>query len=343
MFLGTLEREPPFGLQGAATVERRTTWNSVRDSGAEQRCRAGFGPPASRSSLTRTGRETLNTGNPPVNTGQEEDFLLGGRRQPEASTPNRRGISPVILVRPLLQKSQAMGILKVDLHTHSSDDPVDVIPHSTRDLIDRAASLGLHGLAITLHEQPLQIARHLSYAADRGVVLIPGVERSIEGRHVLLINFPNTTVGIRSFADLERLKHAHPAGLVVAPHPFYPHPTCLGRLAYRHADLFDAVEYNAFYTRFANFNRGAVRWSGVTGKPLVGNSDAHRLSLLGRTVSVVEADASADGICAAIKAGRTRVCTRPLTALAAGVYFASLTFAGRRDLRLPDRAPAPTV
>ena len=32
-------------------------------------------------------------------------------------------------------------MLKVDFHTHTADDPHDVIPHSTFDLIDRAAVL----------------------------------------------------------------------------------------------------------------------------------------------------------------------------------------------------------
>ncbi len=30
-------------------------------------------------------------------------------------------------------------MLKVELHTHTSDDPADWIPHSARELIDRAA------------------------------------------------------------------------------------------------------------------------------------------------------------------------------------------------------------
>jgi hypothetical protein len=224
-----------------------------------------------------------------------------------------------------------MAVLKVDLHTHSADDPVDLIPHSTRDLIDRAASLGFHALAITLHEHPLELHPHLGYASDQGVVLIPGVERTIEGRHVLLLNFPNPKVCVRSFSDLERLRRHHPEGLVVAPHAFFPLSSCLGRLAYRHAELFDAVEYNAFYTRLVNFNHGAIRWSHTTGKPVVGNSDAHRLSLLGTTFSLVEAEPDASSICLAIKAGKTRVHSRPLTVLKAATYFGSLTLAGRRD------------
>ena len=68
-------------------------------------------------------------------------------------------------------------MLKVELHSHTSDDPVDRIPYSAFQLIDRAATLGYDALAITLHERRLD-PRHLaSYAADRGLVLIPGIER----------------------------------------------------------------------------------------------------------------------------------------------------------------------
>jgi hypothetical protein len=138
--------------------------------------------------------------------------------------------------------------------------PVDSIPHSGTELIDRAAALGYDALAITLHEQQCDVRTLAPYAAERGIVLIPGVERTIEGCHVLLLNFRNGADEVKSFADLVRLKRAT-RGLVVAPHPFFPTPTCLGRQLERNADLFDAVEYNAMFTASVNFNRRAERWA----------------------------------------------------------------------------------
>src|SRR5580765_2110185 len=152
-------------------------------------------------------------------------------------------------------------MLKVELHTHTADDPVDAIPHTTLDLIDHAAGLGYDALAITLHEHQLDLRRFMPYAAERGIVLIPGVERTIEGRHVLLLNFARGAEDVRTFDDLARLKSRQP-GLVVAPHPFFPGTVCLGRELERYAHLFDAVECNAMYTRGANFNRRAQRWAG---------------------------------------------------------------------------------
>src|SRR5881396_1483192 len=97
-------------------------------------------------------------------------------------------------------------MLKVELHSHTSDDPHDSIPHSATDLIDRAAALGYDALAITLHDRQLDVGRLRPYAADRGLVLIPGIERTIEGKHVLLLNYETGTEDVRTFADLARLK-----------------------------------------------------------------------------------------------------------------------------------------
>lgn len=230
-------------------------------------------------------------------------------------------------------------MLKVELHTHTSDDPIDWIPYSTYDLIDRAAALGYDALAVTLHDRQLDIAPFAAYAAERRLVLIPGIERTIEGRHVLLLNFPRTAEQTASFGDIARLKRDC-EGLVVAPHPFFPWPNSLfGRLS-RHADLFDAVEYNAMYTRTLNFNTPAARWAARHAKPLVGNGDVHRLAQLGTTYSLVDAERDPASICRAIAAGRVRVVTGPLTWATAARVIASIAAAA---VGVAPRAPEPAV
>ena len=214
-------------------------------------------------------------------------------------------------------------MLKVELHTHTADDPVDTIPHSTFELIDRAAALGYDAVAITLHEHQLDLRRFVPYAAERGIVLIPGVERTIEGRHVLLLNYARGTEDVRTFADLARLRAGAP-GLVVAPHPFFPTGVCLRGALATHADLFDAVERNAMYIRGLDFNRAAERFAARHGKPMVGNGDVHRLAQLGTTYSLVDAPRDADAICAAIAAGRVRVESRPLDWVEAARIMSSL-------------------
>jgi predicted metal-dependent phosphoesterase TrpH len=214
-------------------------------------------------------------------------------------------------------------VLKVELHAHSSADPCDRIPHSTHDLIDRAAQLGYDALAVTLHDRELDVRPFLAYAAERGVTLIPGVERSVEGKHVLLLNFRDGAEGVSTFADLARLRERD-RGLVVAPHPFFPHRSCLHRLIDRHAALFDAVEYNAMFTRAINFNERAVRWAQERGKPMVGNGDIHRLRQMGTTYTLVDAERHPDAICEAIRAGRVQVIAQPLSLLKAATLMAEL-------------------
>lgn len=203
-------------------------------------------------------------------------------------------------------------MLKVELHTHTADDPVDSIPHAATDLIDRAVLLGYDALAITLHDRQLDVSGLSAYAEARRLVLIPGIERTIEGRHVLLLNFSAATEQVNSFDDLARLKRAEPGGLVIAPHPFFPHPSCLLGQLDRYAGLFDAVEWNAMYTPAINFNRRAERWAREHGKPMVGNGDVHRLEQLGTTYSLVDAPRDPAAICRAIAEGYVRVETAPL-------------------------------
>jgi predicted metal-dependent phosphoesterase TrpH len=214
-------------------------------------------------------------------------------------------------------------MLKVELHTHTSDDPHDSIPYTAHDLIDRAADLGYDALAITLHDHQVDVRRFTAYAADRGIILIPGIERTIQGRHVLLLNFSHAVEEVETFADLARLKQRE-HGLVIAPHPFFPTSVCLRQDLTRHAALFDAVEYNAMFTASLNFNLPAVRWAEQHGKPLVGNCDVHRLRQLGTTYSLIDADRAPDAICQAIVAGRVEVVAQPLTWIDAAQIIGSL-------------------
>jgi len=221
--------------------------------------------------------------------------------------------------------------LKVELHAHTADDPIDDIPYSTRELIDRAAALGFDALAVTLHDRQLDLRSLHSYASERRVVLIPGIERTIRGKHVLLLNFTRSTEDVRTFDDLKVLK-TREAGLVVAPHPFFPSTACLWGELDRHHQLFDAVERNAMFTRLVDFNLHAERWAHAHGKPVVGNGDVHRLRQLGTTCSLVDADPDPDAICAAIAAGRVQVVSEPLAWTSVVAILTSMATGRRRGV-----------
>lgn len=140
--------------------------------------------------------------------------------------------------------------LKAELHAHTLDDPEDggrLIRHSARQLIDESARQGFDVLAITNHNQQLFDGFLADYARDRGVLLVPGVEATLDGKHVLLYNFPDYSPSWNSFEEVARKKKSD--SLVVAPHPFFPSTTSVGRGLFHWRRIFDAVEYNHFFCR----------------------------------------------------------------------------------------------
>ena len=220
-------------------------------------------------------------------------------------------------------------MLKVDLHLHTGDDPVDQILHTAIDLVERAARLGFDALAITLHDSQFADPRVSSYARERGITLIPGIERTIAGRHVLLLDFPASAAeSVRTLDEVARLK-ARTGGLVIAPHPYFPGKSCLRGELEAHTDLFDAVEWSYFWTRGVNFNAPAARWARAHGKPVVGNSDLHDIRQLGRTYSLVDAAPDPAAICDAIRHGRVTLVTEPVP------VFELVDVFGRMVLRQP--------
>jgi predicted metal-dependent phosphoesterase TrpH len=220
-------------------------------------------------------------------------------------------------------------VLKVDLHLHSAEDPADHVAHDAFTLIDHALAKGFDALAITLHDRQLADRRVQDYAREREITLLSGIERTVEGRHVLLINFPQTAEQALTFDDVAALKSGS-HGIVVAPHPFFPDRKCLRSRMDEHADLFDAVEWSYFWTTGINFNAQAARWARRHGKPLVGNSDSHDLRQLGRTYSLVSAEPRADAICDAIRNGLVSVETSPVPILELAQVLAGMTRRGSR-------------
>jgi predicted metal-dependent phosphoesterase TrpH len=142
------------------------------------------------------------------------------------------------------------------------------------------------------------------------MLLIPGMEAEIEGRHVLVINPKEPADGIRTFSDLKRCKEE--GSLIIAPHPYFPRSHSLRSCLDQHINLFHAIEFSHFYNRRIDFNPQAVEKAKQYGLPLVGTSDTHLLWQLGTTYSLVQAEKNREAILAAIKQGQVSVVTRPL-------------------------------
>jgi predicted metal-dependent phosphoesterase TrpH len=200
----------------------------------------------------------------------------------------------------------------MELHSHTDFDPLDWVEHSATELIDAAASEGIDVLAITCH-RALQWSHSLAaYAESLGVLLIPAVEASIEGKDVLIYGLERFQHPM-SFEQLRELRQTNPEVFIIAPHPFYPGRTCLGKRLSIHQDCFDAIEYCHFYTRQINFNQKAIQAARRLNKPLVGTSDIHFLSQIGKTTTTVTVpEKTFSAISAAIKSGQMEIETKPL-------------------------------
>ena len=200
--------------------------------------------------------------------------------------------------------------MKADFHAHSGDDPRDSLCYSTEMLIDEAAEHGIEVLAITLHEW-MECSPRLSRYADRkGVLLIPAIEQNVEGNHLLMLNPDREQAGATTFADLRALGRRDAA--FIAPHPFYPLGSCLGRALSVNIDLFDAIEYCTLYGRGINWpNWLAARAARRHGLPLVGTSDTHTLPYVSSTHTLVTAEKTVDGVIEAIRQGRVELVTAP--------------------------------
>jgi predicted metal-dependent phosphoesterase TrpH len=191
--------------------------------------------------------------------------------------------------------------LKIDLHVHTrfSNDAVN----SFYDINAACRHLGLDGYAVCDHDT----IEGLRAGKSEGLLVVPGLEVSARGAHVLCLD-PVEVVpsGLSIVETVERI-HVQGGTAVLA------HPMALPKsfVSLRGASVagFDAVEVaNAAQFPFRlvmSWNRNLARRLGL---PETGGSDAHSPETIGRSYTVVESDSrDPDDIIKAIKMGRTRV------------------------------------
>ena len=213
------------------------------------------------------------------------------------------------MVKESVAKIKRPKPLKADLHLHTAEDPLDRIRYTAKELISKAADESFDVISITNHHQMTFNQDLLSYARERGILLIPGIEMTIQRRHVLVLN-PPPHKKCSDFFSLSKLRR--PETLIIAPHPYFPGTYSLNGYLLKHRNLFDALEYCHFYSPMINFNQKAVEVSQSFGFPLVGNSDAHFLSQLGTTYSLIYAEKNLEAIFAAIRQNNIEIASRPL-------------------------------
>ena len=203
--------------------------------------------------------------------------------------------------------------LKVDFHIHTREDPKDsFIKYSAKELLANAAEYHFDAITIANHGEVYFHEELRRYAEELGILLIPGVEACVEGKHVLLVNCRQGQ-SYRSGLKLETIReYAGEESLIIAPHPFYPKSYCLQEKLEQHIRIFDAIEYSHLHFRLLNFNKKAVAVAERYHLPLLGTSDAHQLEKLHTTYSLIDAEKSVPAILQAVRNGQVEVVTQSL-------------------------------
>lgn len=203
--------------------------------------------------------------------------------------------------------------LKAQLHCHSRQDPRDKISYSEKQLIDHAAKLGYHVLAITCHNVVIYNDQLFDYAKQKGIILIPGIEKDIEKKHVLILNATVEAQYLKTFKDLEKYREKHPEVLVVAAHPFFWSKSSLKSKLITHIKLFDAIEDNYYRSKHFNNNLKAYQVAEEYNLPVIGTADVHSLKYMDETYSMIDVEKeTVSGVIKAIKKGKVEVVSRDL-------------------------------
>ena len=206
-----------------------------------------------------------------------------------------------------------MPKLKVQLHVHCKEDPIDNVKLNARQIIDHAAKLNYDVLAITCHNVVIFNQELKDYAEKKRILLIPGIEKSIENKHVVILNADIHAQKIQNFEALKKYRQDKPDCFIIAAHPYFPALISLGKKFDLHHELFDAVEYSWFHSKhFNNFNKKAKISAEKYLLPLLCTSDNHLYQFFDYSYSFIDSDKNTKSIFEAIRANKIDIISHDL-------------------------------
>lgn len=202
-------------------------------------------------------------------------------------------------------------MLKADLHLHAREDKQDAVRYTVKELIDHMASKNFNVIALTFHDQSYNSEEMNKYAKSKGILIIPGIERTIKGRHVLIYNLdPKKAEEIKDFEDLNKIKKDNI--LIITPHPYFYICSVGDKILRKYINCFDAIEYSSFYQNFYNRNKPGIKTAKEFNKPIIGNTDAHDLRQIDNTYTLIDSKQEINSIIKAIKSNKVKLVTKPL-------------------------------
>jgi len=189
--------------------------------------------------------------------------------------------------------------IKASLHIHTAEDGLEgkKIKYTVYQLIDQAQKLDFKVLALTGHEYFIYQPEYGQYAQERGMLLVPGIELSLNKcflvqKHVVVLNCQPEIERIKTLDELADYKKSHPEIFILSPHPHFFFSVSLGlKTLKKYINLFDAVEYSWFYTKKINLNKKTGVIAQEYNKPMISTSDLHRLEWLNEDYALIETSA----------------------------------------------------
>ena len=205
-------------------------------------------------------------------------------------------------------------MLKCQFHCHAKGDLLDDVRYTPKALIKEAARLNYDVICITAHRTILFNKDLKRYANKLGVLLIPGIEFEVNGKHTLGINAHSDLEKVRTINDLRTYRQNHPETFIIAAHPFfYPPRICHHQQLLDNLELFDAIEHSYFYTKKINFNKKAIATAKKHQKALVSTADCHLLKHLDIGYSYLDANKNLPSVMTALRQGKIKMHTQPLS------------------------------
>ena len=203
-----------------------------------------------------------------------------------------------------------MYVLAAELHCHSRHS-IDGVA-SVEELLSQASAVGLDVIAVTDHDTVEGGHRAVDLAPEYGLVAIPGMEVTSAAGHVLALGVDSPVpAGLFFHETVERIHEQ--GGVAVVPHPYYGRLRDAVLVDIEPRDLVAADAIEAYNSRFVTgrANQQARHLAVDLGMPVTAGSDAHVASMVGRTVTRVDADRSEpDAVLSAIVDGRTEIVGR---------------------------------
>ena len=193
--------------------------------------------------------------------------------------------------------------MRLDLHVHSCYSKDCASP--VESILSQACSIGLDGIAICDHDTIKGSLEAQRLVEERGIdlVVVPGVEVTTSRGHLLVLGDNDGFPKNKDLQDIIRQAHAQDC-LVVAPHPYKGYPKSLGDVSGLDVDAIETLNSRFILGRF---NTLAVRMAEELELPMLGNSDAHFVEMVGRAYSEIDSEPTVDAIFKAIISGKTTV------------------------------------